>query len=52
MKRYIALLWTACILATVSEVAYGANVSINAENFPDETFRAYVSNKFDKDNGQ
>lgn len=44
----ISLLTLTAVSADVS--AAGKQVEINSENFPDEVFREYVSDNFDKNN--
>ena len=49
MKRFIALFLLSLLAVLHASCAFCAeSVEINAQNFPDETFRAYVSEKFDK----
>lgn len=45
MKKRLLLPFLAVVIANN---AFADNVAINNENFPDESFRQYVSSSFDK----
>ncbi|MBQ7221480.1 MAG: hypothetical protein IJS28_10915 [Synergistaceae bacterium] len=47
MKKGFAVLAGVFALAVVSSCAW-ADVAINAENFPDELFRAYITSEYDR----
>ncbi len=47
--RKLFVLLLACVLVTVSASSGFSAVALDEVNFPDETFRNYLSNNFDAD---
>ena len=49
MRKIVVFMLT-CMLVTVSASSgYSASVALDAETFPDDVFRIYLSNNFDMD---